>query len=188
MPSSIYEASSLRARLSTTVSCVCAQSRSSENRTSLSARARVCLSLFPLNYVKSHSPHANISSLTADAVTLSKSCYIKQRREHSGSKKFSFLVLFFCFFREAAPLAPGCPFFPFFPLLRCVRQNSCIMAYVESVFWKGMLDLSARKPSNNSKKKRKKRRRMTSTATTTKNERQKRCILMHLETFIKKHP
>lgn len=65
----------------------CVQSRPSENRTSLSVRVFVCLSLrcgllFPLNYVKSHSPHVNISSsLPAKAVTLSSSCYEKQRKD-----------------------------------------------------------------------------------------------------------
>lgn len=55
----------------------CVQSRPSENRTSLSVRVFVCLSL---NYVKSHSPHVNISSsLPAEAVTLSSSRYEKQR-------------------------------------------------------------------------------------------------------------
>lgn len=58
----------------------CVQSRLSENRTSLNARVFVCLLLFPLNYVKSHSPHVNISSsLPAEAVTLSSSRYEKQR-------------------------------------------------------------------------------------------------------------
>lgn len=72
-----YDAPSLATRFGYHTGPHCVQSRPSENRTSLSVRVFVCLSL---NYVKSHSPHVNISSsLPAKAVTLSSSCYEKQR-------------------------------------------------------------------------------------------------------------